>query len=103
MSLANYADAWISEITVYKKTLTGNKTAIKYVKKFFGDTDIRTIRYRDIIQSQKWLKLSVKGQYNIISTFRTLLRYAWRSEDIQNVPPFPKLSYQLPEIEYLEF
>lgn len=31
------------------------------------------------------------------------MRYAWRNEDILKVPPFPKLSYELPEIEYLEF
>jgi integrase len=30
-----------------------------------------------------------------------MLRYAWRNEDLLRVPPFPKLSYELPEIEYL--
>lgn len=32
-----------------------------------------------------------------------MLRYAWRNEDIQSVPPFPTLTYELPEIDYLEF
>jgi integrase len=30
-----------------------------------------------------------------------MMRWAWRNEDLSKVPPFPKLSYTLPEIEYL--
>ncbi len=37
----------------------------------------------------------------MLSALKTMLKYAWRNEDIQRVPPFPKLSYKLPEIEYI--
>jgi integrase len=30
-----------------------------------------------------------------------MMRWAWRNEDLPKVPPFPKLTYTLPEIEYL--
>jgi len=38
-----------------------------------------------------------------MSCLRTMMRYAWRNEDLDRVPPFPKLTYTLPEIEYLTF
>ena len=44
-----------------------------------------------------------KGKYNVMSGLETMLRYAWRNEDLPKVPPFPRLSYKLPEIEYLTF
>ena len=31
------------------------------------------------------------------------MQYAYKSEDIQKVPLFPRLSYQEPEIEYLQY
>jgi integrase len=103
MSLANYADGWLNDIDVAPKTLSGYKTAVKHIKHFFGDKDIRTIRYRDIIKFHNWLDLSDKTKYNHVSALRTLLRFAWRNEDIPTVPPFPTLSFQLPEIDYLTF
>lgn len=45
----------------------------------------------------------IDGCKTVMSCLKTMMRYAWRNEDIKTVPPFPKLSYQLPEIEYLTF
>ncbi len=103
MAIGVYADDWLTVVEVSKKTLTGYKTAVKYIKDFFGTKDIRTVRYGDIVKFHKWLPTSEKTKYNIVSVLRTLFRYAWRNEDIPTVPPFPKLSFALPEIEYLEF
>ncbi|MCJ7538803.1 MAG: site-specific integrase, partial [Desulfobacterales bacterium] len=55
----------------------------------------------DLVKFYKWIKRADKGKYNVMSCLKTILRYAWRNEDLSKVPPFPKLSYQLPEIEYL--
>lgn len=61
------------------------------------------IRYKDLVSFHKSIERSDKGKYNVMSCLRTMLRYAWRNEDIPSVPPFPVLSFELPEIEYLEF
>ncbi|HYN44974.1 MAG TPA: hypothetical protein VER35_03160, partial [Candidatus Limnocylindrales bacterium] len=61
------------------------------------------IRYKDLMKFYKFIDRSDKEKYNVMSCLRTMLRYAWRNEDLSSVPPFPALSFELPEIEYLEF
>jgi integrase len=68
-----------------------------------GDMDIRHIRYKHLEKLYNSLKLSDKAKYNVLGALRTMLRWAYRSEDIQQIPPFPVLSFELPEIEYLTF
>ena len=58
------------------------------------------------VYAEKWLvciniRRVDKGKYNVMSSLKTMLRYAWRNEDLPKVSPIPKLSYKLPEIEYL--
>jgi integrase len=65
--------------------------------------DIRHIRYKHLEKLYNSLKLSDKAKYNVLGALRTMLRWAYRSEDIQQIPPFPVLSFELPEIEYLTF
>ena len=65
-----------------------------------GEKDIRVIRHSDIVKFYKWISRSDKGKYNVVSALKTMLRYAWRNEDILKVPPFPILNFQKPEIEY---
>ena len=104
MSVTQYALDWLKDINVSSKTLSDYTTSIiKYAIPFFGDKDIRSIRYKDLVQFYRFINRSDKGKYNVMSCLRTMLRYAWRNEDIASVPPFPTLSFELPEIEYLEF
>lgn len=103
MSIRIYALDWLEDIDVSKKTRSDYRSSVnRYTIPFFGDKDIRTLRYRDLLKFYKWINRADKGKYNVMSCLRTMLRYAWRNEDIPAVPPFPKLSYELPEIEYLE-
>ena len=104
MSTSHYALEWLEIISVSKKTYTDYKTSVtKFIIPFLGDKDIRSIRHGDLVKFYRWIDRSDKGKYNVMSTLRTMLRYAWRNEDIQSVPPFPTLSFELPEIDYLEF
>ena len=98
-----YALEWLDSINVSPNTLKDYKSSVKnYIIPFLGEKDIRNIRYNDIVKLHKWVSRSDKGKYNVVSALKTMLRYAWKNEDILKVPPFPKLSYQKPEIEYLE-
>jgi len=104
MSVAIYATEWLEIISVSRKTHSDYKTSVnKYIIPFLGNKDIRAIRHADLVKFYRWIKRSAKGKYNVMSTLRTMLRFAWRNEDIQSVPPFPILTYELPEIDYLEF
>ena len=102
LSVKEYAKEWLKCIEVSPNTLKDYTGSVNnHIVPFFGDKDIRRIRYSDLVKFNKWIPREKKGKYNVMSCLRTMLRYAWRSEDIRKVPPFPKLSFDLPEIEYL--
>lgn len=105
LSISQYSKAWLKGLDVSKKTKTGYATAInKYVIPIFQKRDIRNIRYNDIKNFKKQLTLSEKGIYNVVGVLKTMLREAYRNEDIPRVPPFPRLSLKNEDesIEYLE-
>jgi integrase len=102
LSLRIYAKNWLKSLNISKNTFRWYRSAVNnYIIVFFGDKDIRKIRYNDIVAFQRWIPLSSKGIYNTINVLKKLLRDAWRNEDIPKVPPFPVISYTTPEIEYL--
>ena len=104
MSIRKYSEDWLDCIDVSRNTLKDYRSSVSnYIVPFFGDKDIRRIRYNDLVKFHKWIKRTDKGKYNVMSCLRTMMRYAWRNEDLDRVPPFPKLTYTLPEIEYLTF
>ncbi|MFZ0389451.1 MAG: tyrosine-type recombinase/integrase, partial [Calditrichia bacterium] len=102
MSTRGYAQEWLDVIDVSKNTLKDYRSSVtNYIIPFFGDKDLRHIRHNDLVKFHKWIPRADKGKYNVVSALRTMMRWAWRNEDLPRVPPFPKLSYALPEIEYL--
>lgn len=103
LSLNEYAKQWLKVIEVKPNTLKDYSYSIRnFIAPFFGNKDLRNIRYNDLVEFHKWIPRVEKGKYNVLSCLRTMMRWAWRNEDIPKVPPFPKLSQgELPEIEYL--
>lgn len=102
MSTRAYAQEWLDVIEVSNNTLKDYRSSVTiYIIPFFGDKDLRHIRHNDLVKFHKWISRGDKGKYNVMSALRTMMRWAWRNEDLPKVPPFPKLSYTLPEIEYL--
>jgi integrase len=102
MSTKVYAEEWLDCINVSNKTLKDYRSSVNnYIVPFFDDKDIRRIRHNDLVKFYNWIPRGDKGKYNVMSVLKAMLRYAWRNEDLPKVPPFPKLSYKLPEIEYL--
>jgi len=103
MTTRAYAQEWLDVIDVSNTTLKDYRSSVNnYIIPFFGDKDLRHIRHTDIVKFHKWISRSDKGKYNVVSVLRTMMRWAWRNEDLPRVPPFPKLSFELPEIESLE-
>jgi len=102
MSTRKYVEEWLDCIDVSPNTLKDYRSSVNnYIIPFFGDKDIRRLRHNDLVKFHKWIPRVDKGKYNVMSCLRTMLRYAWRNEDLSRVPPFPKLSYKLPEIKYI--
>ena len=103
LSVSEYSKQWLQVIDVKHNTLKDYSYSIRrFIIPFFGSKDLRTIRYNDIMEFHKRIPRCEKGKYNVVSCLRTMMRWAWRNEDIPRVPPFPKISKgELPEIEYL--
>jgi len=100
--IKTYALNWLESIDVSANTLKDYRSSvINYIIPYFGEKDIRNIRYNDIVLFNKSIMRGDKGKYNVVSALKTMFRYAWKNEDILKVPPFPKLSYLPPEISYL--
>lgn len=106
MLLERYAPEWVENKDVGDRTRSGYKTAVsKYIVPLLGKKDIRRLRAADLRAFKAHLekRLTPAGVYNHLSALRTMLRDAWRDEDIVRVPPFPKLSEKpVPEeVQYL--
>lgn len=102
LSINVYAQQWLNIIDVKPNTIKDYRYSInKFIIPFFKETDIRHIRHNEIVEFYKWIPRCDKGKYNVVSCLRTMMRHAWRNEDIGKVPPFPKLTMgDLPPIEY---
>lgn len=103
LSISKYGLQWLRVIDVSKKTLKGYTTAVnRYINEYFKDTDIRHIRHNDLMEFYKWISGSQKWKYNVMGVLRTMLRSAYKNEDLMRMPPFPKLVYDTQEeIRYL--
>ena len=103
LSTALYARRWVQLIDVKPNTKKDYLYSIRrFIIPFFGERDIRTIRYSDLVEFDKSIQRCQKGKYNVMACLRTMLRWAYRNEDIAKVPPFPVLSQgEPPEIKYL--
>ena len=105
LSIKLYTKVWLDSMDVTPKVLR-NYTGYcnNYINPFFKEKDIRTVRYVDIVKFKKWVssQRASKTVYNVMAALKTMLRFAWKSEDIPKLIPFPKLSFELPAtIDYL--
>ena len=97
-----YYKEWLDAVDVSAKTKRDYAGYFKnHIIPQIGGIDIRHIRYKHLEKLHKDLSLSTKGKYNVMGALKTMLRWAYKSEDIARMPGFPRLSFDLPEIEYL--
>jgi len=93
--LNNYYKEWIGIKDAGKKCVRDYKGYFKnHILPRIGHCDIRFIRANDLIKLKKDLEQTLKPKtvYNVMSSFRTMFKDAYRNEDIQKIPPFPKMS-----------
>ena len=95
ISMSVYAMDWLDQKEVTYRTWRDYKTDVtKYIIPFFKQIDIRHLKAKHIRLFKTHLEktLATKTVYNKMSTLKTMLKDAYRDEDIKRVPPFPKLS-----------
>ncbi len=69
------------------------RTAVEqHLVPFFEQNQImlHEIKYDTLVQLLNCVKGSGKNKKNVVDTLRCCLKYAWKSERIQAVPPFPE-------------
>jgi integrase len=103
LSITEYSRRWLEIIDVKPATLHDYKNSVeKHIIPYFGNKDIRLIRAMDLKLFYKSIERSQKTKYNIMTCLRTIFLEAYRNEDLQVLPPFPRLSMgDVPDIKYL--
>ena len=103
LSLKSYAETWLRASMASPATIKFYRKAIARVVDYFGpEFDIRKFTHGKLQVFYNELSLSEKGKYNVLSTLKTMLHFAYQDELIKKVPPFPKMPLGLPqEIAYL--
>ena len=104
-----YLEQWLTDIapTLKPATLKDYSNSIKnHLIPFFKKHPIQLheIRHDTLIQLMSSIKRSGKGKLNVMYCLHACLDYAWRSERIPIMPPFPKrkqYKIQEPVIEWL--
>jgi integrase len=95
VSIQKYATGWLDEKEVDYRTWRDYKTDVaKYIIPYFKTRDVRHLKAKDIKNFMKWLKekgLAPDTVTHKMSTLKTMLKDAYRDEDIRRVPPFPVL------------
>lgn len=106
LRLGEYYKTWLKDIagSVTKGTIRDYKTAVvRYAIPFFGaDKNIGNFHKAELLRFHTSLLLSDKGKFNVLSSLKTMVRWAYGNEEIRRMPPFPKVTKgELPEIQYL--
>lgn len=72
----------------------GYRTAVRnYLAPFFRDhchIMLHEIKYDTTVRLLNWIKGSGKTKKNVLDVLRACMRYAWKSERIPALPPFPE-------------
>ena len=65
-----------------------------WIKPFFEQHPVmlHEVKLDTLYQLLEFIKLSGKGKYNVMNCFHAFMVFAWRSERIPEVPPFPEKS-----------
>ena len=108
--VCEYYETWMKEVIEPKRkpaTIKGYWSYYRtWIKPFFEEHKImlHEIRLDTLTSLLNSIKLSGKGKQNVMMTLHSMMDYAWRSERIPEMPPFPKRSdYNIvqPQIKWL--
>jgi integrase len=92
LSLAEYSKTWLSSVK-RKLTRKGYRIAMDHaIKKFGGNFDIRGFSLSNMQEFYNGIPLADKTRYNILTSLRTMLRFAYRDGKLDKLPSFPVLT-----------
>lgn len=101
-----YLWEWIDTVSGQLSPATEKdyRNSIKnHLEPFFNSNTVQLheIQYDVLCRLEKFIKRSNKGKRNVMYCLHACLDYAWRSQRIVSVPPFPRIKVQEPPIEWL--
>lgn len=93
----NYLWSWLNDIqhTLKPATYKDYSNSIRnYLEPFFKEhpVQLHEIQYDLLMKLMNSIKREGKGKMNVLYCLHACLDYAWRSQRIQAIPPFPKKS-----------
>jgi integrase len=100
-----YAENWVDTLDLAPTTVLDYEVSIRrYIGPFFENIDIRDVRHHHLMEFKNWMskRRQPKGVYNVMGCLKTILKYAWRNQDIKEVPPFPNVEYTKPAIKWID-
>ena len=109
VGVVEFLHAWLKEVSPSLKpaTVKDYRNSIEnHLSPFFEAENIRLsdIRYDTLLRLLTSINRTGKGKLNSMACLRSALTFAWRSERIQHIPPFPKRkAYHIvvPQIKWL--
>lgn len=106
LSVRQYAEQWLSLLTVCTATKRFYRHSIAHAIRHLGDEDIRNLTHAKLLKFVQALGadgLGDKARANAVRTLRSMLGFAYKNEDIARIPPFPTVKVAQKEaIEYLD-
>jgi integrase len=106
----DFFETWMRDVIEPKRkpaTIKGYWSYYRnWIKPFFETHRIllHEIRLDTLTTMLNSITLSGKGKYNVMNCFHSMMDYAWRSERIPEMPPFPKkedYNVVVPSIKWL--
>lgn len=97
LGFSNMADKWLSyhlpEVRPgSRKNLISH---MRHAKAFFGNTNVKEIRYGSLEDFLRGLSLSDKSKHNVLSTIHNFFVWMKKRQEIQEFPEFPVVSFEL--------
>jgi integrase len=97
LGFSNMAQKWLSfhaeEVRPgSRKNLVSH---IRHAEGFFGNMNVKDIRYGNLEDFIHSLSLSGKSKHNILSTIHSLFAWMKKRQEISELPDFPEISFEL--------
>ena len=96
--VCGYYETWMKDVIVPNRkpaTIKGYWSYYRnWIKPFFEEHNVmlHEVRLDTLTSLLNSIKLSGKGKQNVMMAFHSMMDYAWRSDRIPEMPPFPKKS-----------
>ena len=97
MSFINMTEKWkgYKKAQVKKHSYRSINNHVEKAQAYFGNTNVRDIKYGHLEDFTNSLTLSDKTKHNVLATLHSFYTWLKRRREIREIPDFPTISYEL--------